>query len=85
MAEELLIKKQEGQISQNGGFEKVVPLVIIRPSIIAAAFEEPFPGWTDKLGQLGSCYLSFGLGIIRDLPINPKLICDQIPVDFLSN
>lgn len=64
---------------------KVVPLVIIRPSIIAASFSEPFPGWTDRLGLLGGLYSIGGHGVLRDLPLNPKLIGDQIPVDYVSN
>ena len=60
-------------------------MVIIRPSIIAASFEEPFPGWTDSLGLLGGLYELGGHGVLRDLPANPKLIVDQIPVDYVSN
>ena len=62
-----------------------VPLVVIRPSIIAASFAEPVPGWTDSIGLLGGFYTIAGHGILRDLPLNPKLIGDQIPVDFVSN
>jgi hypothetical protein len=58
---------------------------MIRPSILAASFAEPFPGWTDSLAFLGGLYAIAGLGILRDLPMNPKLIVDQIPVDFVSN
>ena len=78
MAEELLVSHQRNQ-------KKPVPLVIVRPSIIAASFEEPVPGWTDSLGLLGGFYAIAGHGILRDLPLNPKLIADQIPVDFVSN
>ena len=63
----------------------MVPLVIIRPSIIAAAFKEPMPGWTDSLGLMGGLYTISGHGILRDLPLNPKFIGDQVPVDFVSN
>jgi hypothetical protein len=73
LAEELLTKNAK------------VPLTIIRPSIVAAAFEEPFPGFTDSLGLLGRFYAVAGLGVMRDFPINPKMISDQIPVDFVSN
>ena len=73
MAEELLSKNAK------------VPLTIIRPSIVAAAYQEPFPGWTDSLGLLGRFYAVAGLGVMRDFPVNPKLISDQIPVDFVSN
>ena len=81
MAEELLVLRQQALIQAG----KALPLVILRPSIIAAAHSEPFPGWTDSLGLLGGFYAIAGHGILRDLPLNPKLIGDQIPVDFVSN
>ena len=51
-------------------------MIIIRPSIIAASLAEPFPGWTDSLGLMGGFYAIAGHGILRDLPLNPKLIGD---------
>ena len=60
-------------------------MIIIRPSIISASLNEPFPGWTDSLGLIGGFYAIAGHGIMRDLPINPKLIGDQIPVDIVCN
>ena len=60
-------------------------MIIIRPSIISASLAEPFPGWTDSLGLIGGFYAIAGHGILRDLPLNPKLIGDQIPVDYVSN
>jgi fatty acyl-CoA reductase len=59
--------------------------VIIRPSILAASFEEPMPGWTDTVNLLSGIYAIAGLGVLKDLPLNPMLIGDQIPVDFVSN
>ena len=53
--------------------------------MIGASFEEPVPGWADSLGVIGGFYAITGHGILRDLPMNPKLINDQIPVDFVSN
>lgn len=82
MAEELLVNLK-GQMLSSG--QKDFPLVIIRPTIIAAAHSEPFPGWTDSLGLMSGLYAIAGHGILRDLPINPQLIGDQIPVDFVSN
>ena len=81
MAEELLIANQQVQ-SKNG---KVVPMIILRPSIMAASLKEPVPGWTDRLGFLGSFHAIAGHGILKDLPLNPKLIGDQIPVDLVAN
>jgi hypothetical protein len=82
MAEEMLCIHHQSQIAAKG---KVIPLIIMRPSIIAASFAEPVPGWTDSIGLLGGFYTICGHGILRDLPLNPKLIGDLIPVDFVSN
>ena len=81
MAEELLFDYQKNLLQSN----KMIPMVVIRPSIVAASFREPMPGWTDTIGLLGGLYTIAGHGILRDLPLNPKLIGDQIPVDFVSN
>jgi hypothetical protein len=53
-----------------------VPLLLLRPSIIAAALEEPFPGWTDSIGLVGGIYMIAGLGILRDVPGDENNIAD---------
>jgi len=62
-----------------------IPLLIIRPSIIGAAFQDPVPGWTDSLGMAGGIFLLGGLGILKDLPGDAANIGDFIPVDFVAN
>lgn len=81
MAEELILAKVEG-MKANG---KSLPLVIVRPSIFTASFEEPVPGWTDSTNLLSGIYAIAGLGVLKDLPLNPAFIGDQIPVDFVCN
>lgn len=78
MAEELLVEQLKSQA-------KKIPFVILRPSMIVASFEEPVPGWTDSLGIVGGFYAITGHGVLRDLPMNPKLLMDQIPVDIVCN
>lgn len=60
-------------------------MLIIRPSIIGASLEEPFPGWTDSITLAGGIYLIGGMGILRELPGDENKIGDQIPVDLVSN
>ena len=60
-------------------------MLILRPSIIGAALEEPSPGWTDSIGLEGGIFLIAGLGILRELPGDPNTIADQIPVDIVAN
>lgn len=81
MAEEMLVTRVNALASKG----KHIPLVILRPSILAACFREPMPGWTDSVKLLGGFYAVGGHGVMTDLPINPKLIGDQIPVDFVAS
>lgn len=76
MAEELLIEK-------NRTYK--LPMLILRPSILAASFEEPVPGWTDSITNLSGIVLTVGIGILKDLVLNPNLIADIIPVDYVVN
>lgn len=75
MAEHLLVENNA----------KGLPLYIVRPSIIGAALTEPFPGWTDSIGLAGGLYLLAGLGLLRELPGDPRNIGDIVPVDLVSN
>ena len=77
MAEHLLIQKN------NQGAKKVT-MVIIRPSIVAAAANEPMPGWTDTQGLISGLTLALGLGVLRDMPGNPDGCIDVTPVDFVA-
>lgn len=56
--------------------QKSVPILIVRPSIIGASLEEPFPGWTDSITLAGGIYLVGGLGILRELPGDENMIGD---------
>lgn len=68
-----------------GRNKKNIPLLIVRPSIVGASLEEPFPGWTDSITLAGGIYLIAGLGILRELPGDANRIGDQIPVDVVAN
>lgn len=74
MAEELLIQLNTTKL----------PLVIIRPSIIGTAANEPHPGWTDSLNLLQGVGLMVGLGILRDAPGNGAFMADIVPVDTVA-
>ena len=42
-------------------------LVISRPTIVAGALKDPFPGWTDTIAAAGGLTLMVGIGIINYL------------------
>jgi thioester reductase-like protein len=46
---------------------KNIPLVLLRPSAIGTAANEPMPGWTDSLGLVLGASLVVGLGVLRDM------------------
>jgi fatty acyl-CoA reductase len=53
-----------------------IPFLIVRPSIIGAALEEPSPGWTDSIALEGGIFLIAGLGILKELPCDPSAVAD---------
>jgi len=75
MAEHMLV--QHNTAHQN------IPLVLLRPSIVGTAANEPMPGWTDASGIIQGITLTVGLGILRDLPGVPEHIADIVPVDYI--
>lgn len=62
-----------------------VPVIILRPSMIAGAFDEPQPGWTEYLGFANGIFVLFGSGQLKDIPGNTTNLGDLIPIDFVVN
>lgn len=62
-----------------------VPLNIVRPSIISAAWGGPVPGWIDSAAAFAGCLLYTGLGIVRAWVADPSVRLDVVPVDVVSN
>ena len=44
-----------------------MPLVILRPSIIGAAWKEPIGGWIDTVSAAGVIYMATGVGLLKML------------------
>ncbi|XP_063541183.1 putative fatty acyl-CoA reductase CG5065 [Cydia strobilella] len=66
-------------------YEGKFPIVIARPSIVAAALKEPVPGWVDSLNGPTGLLVGAGKGAIRTIFTKEALTCDIIPVDFVVN
>jgi alcohol-forming fatty acyl-CoA reductase len=61
-----------------------VPLSIVRPSIISAAWADPKPGWIDSNAAFAGCLLYTGLGLVKVWEANPNVRLDVVPVDSVS-
>ncbi len=61
-----------------------VPLVLVRPSIIAASFRHPFPGWIDSAAAFALFAVAIGSGRMRAVMARPKSRLDLVPVDVVA-
>ncbi|MGQ0702851.1 MAG: SDR family oxidoreductase, partial [Gemmatimonadales bacterium] len=61
-----------------------VPLSLVRPSIISAAWQHPFPGWIDSVAGFGGFVVLIGLGHLRVVVAKPNTRLDLIPVDLVA-
>lgn len=64
---------------------KHLPIAILRPSIIAPAWAEPFAGWVDCLHGCTGVFLAVSKGVLRTIICNRKCNTNLIPVDFVAN
>ncbi|XP_058414556.1 fatty acyl-CoA reductase 2-like isoform X1 [Diceros bicornis minor] len=60
-------------------------IAIIRPSIVGATWQEPFPGWVDNLNGPNGIIIATGKGLLRALRATPKDVLDVVPVDIVVN
>uniref|UniRef100_A0A8C6T5B0 Fatty acyl-CoA reductase n=1 Tax=Neogobius melanostomus TaxID=47308 RepID=A0A8C6T5B0_9GOBI len=56
---------------------------IIRPSIVGASWQEPFPGWIDNFNGPSGIFIAAGKGILRTMRANNDAVADLIPVDVV--
>ena len=62
-----------------------IPLTIVRPSIISASLQHPFPGWIDSTAGFGAFVLMLGLGHLRAVVGDGNSKLDLIPVDEVAH
>ena len=61
-----------------------VPLVLARPSIIAASHRRPFPGWIDSAAAFALFAVGIGTGRMRVVLARPEARLDLVPVDAVA-
>lgn len=66
-------------------YEGKFPIAIARPSIVAAAYKEPLPGWVDNLNGPTGLLVGAGKGVIRTMHCNDSYTADVVPVDVTVN
>uniref|UniRef100_A0A8C5RM39 Fatty acyl-CoA reductase n=1 Tax=Laticauda laticaudata TaxID=8630 RepID=A0A8C5RM39_LATLA len=72
---EYLIQQEKGDLN----------VAIVRPSIVGASWQEPFPGWIDNFNNISGSFVATGKGILQTVKCNPAVIADIIPVDLAIN
>ncbi|XP_010995910.1 fatty acyl-CoA reductase 2 [Camelus dromedarius] len=69
-------------LQQEGGN---LNIAIIRPSIVGATWQEPFPGWIDSINGPTGLIVAAGKGFLRSIRATPMAVADLIPVDLVIN
>ncbi|PTB62272.1 hypothetical protein BBK36DRAFT_1129973, partial [Trichoderma citrinoviride] len=62
-----------------------IPLIIVRPSIITAALERPYPAWSDSASAGVGLVLGVQDGGVSALTGNPTAFVNLVPVDFVAD
>ncbi|MEL6338698.1 MAG: fatty acyl-CoA reductase [Myxococcota bacterium] len=78
LAESLLLSASER------GPNIVCPLTIVRPSIVSACIERPFPGWLEGSAGLNGVVRLYGSGVLRTMVFDPSARLDVIPGDAVA-
>ncbi|GAB1862035.1 Fatty acyl-CoA reductase [Camponotus japonicus] len=62
-----------------------LPVGILRPSIVAASWKEPAPGWVDNMNGPTGLMIGAGKGVIRSMLCNANYLANIIPCDMAIN
>ncbi len=62
-----------------------VPLCIVRPSIVSATWQHPFPGWIDSAAAFAGFVLLIGSGHMRVMTGHSAAKLDIVPCDVVSD
>ncbi|MDO8644481.1 MAG: SDR family oxidoreductase [bacterium] len=73
LAEHLLMEKKGN-----------VPLKLVRPSIISASWQRPFPGWIDSQAAFAGFVAVIGSGFLRAIVAHQETRLDVVPCDEVA-
>lgn len=62
-----------------------LPVAIVRPSIVTAAFRDPVPGWVDGVNGPTTFIIMTGKGLLRTMLVYDGSVVDWMPVDLVAN
>ncbi|GFY49785.1 putative fatty acyl-CoA reductase CG5065 [Trichonephila inaurata madagascariensis] len=62
-----------------------LPIALVRPSIVTAAFKEPMPGWVDGVNGPSTFIIMTGKGLLRTMLVYKGSVVDWMPVDMVVN
>nr|UEV87812.1 pheromone gland-specific fatty acyl reductase [Maruca vitrata] len=62
-----------------------IPVTIVRPSLVGATINEPYPGWLDNWFAMTAPAIDVARGLNRHCLTQPQTRCDVIPVDYVTN
>nr|XP_016440026.1 PREDICTED: fatty acyl-CoA reductase 2-like [Nicotiana tabacum] len=62
-----------------------IPILILRPSMIASSFKEPFPGWIQGFRVIDPSVFLYGKGDLPAFLGDPDCLVDVVPVDLVVN
>ncbi|XP_060831115.1 fatty acyl-CoA reductase 1-like [Bombus pascuorum] len=62
---------------------KHLPVAIVRPSIIGASLQEPYPGWIQNISGITGTFLLIGKGFATAIRGRRDARLDVVPVDFV--
>jgi 1-acyl-sn-glycerol-3-phosphate acyltransferase len=71
---ELILTKRRGN----------VPLTLLRPSIVSACRQHPFPGWIDSHAAYAAFISLLGAGHLRVVRTDPNTLLDVVPCDDVA-
>lgn len=65
-------------------YEKLLPITIVRPSIVTGTENEPMPGWVDNFNGPVGLLTACGIGIMRTMYASKMAELNCVAVDIVS-